>query len=1187
MRNLQIVLTVLCVTASIFGQSATPGVVKLEWNAYPGTALYEVYRSTNAIFTNATLITTSSGSATNFYDDSAAFGETYNYWVVAKDGVGNSNEVARFEGSQSEKVWEYKHNGGIYGAPAIGPDGTIYIATSGSPTFGNFSAPGKIVALSTNGAVRWEYPGIGGFMSTPAVSATGNIYAINGDGHAYALTAAGELKWKRRIQRQTQTRLWRLSPAITGDDLIILPTTNGITALDEEGAVVWAHKVVCSDPISPVVGSDGTVYMSPGSLQLFAFSRMGRLKWAYPEQGLFGSSIAQPIVLPDDTALFTHPYFSAHLLMRFSSTGVTNGLIVSDLLSGTPVVNGIGTIFAPTRSRMGPTNQVFVTAFDGAKISNAVANLSYEPFTLSANNALYVSGVLPGNTVGPVLFTLFPSGAVRTNLYGRGNLGPTTFHPSALLLVGSSAGRLYALPSVEALPTNGWPTARLDLRQSGNLSGPSPAPTTPTEVSASVGEFVSQVQLSWADSDEFRYIEVWRSATTNYSDAVRIGTNAASSYVDRTPLDGTGYYFLRAINSAGSSEMSAPVPGRPNPDVKLRWVSQMDALSGVPSLLEDNIYVPLNNRSIVAKETDGSFNLSVTNSVYTAETPVVIGPDNRLHSWEGSSWVSFGTNGVGGDRMPLGAIGTGEISVALDGTVYVSRNELNAYSPGGALKWQGRSAADVGAAIDPDGTVYVAARNNFEPPLYVEAYSAGGSNLWTFTNTTPVESIVIRKQGILVGSGSLTALNFDGEVQWTTNIAVLREPIVGSDGTIFVASTGTNFYALTADGAVKWTYPTRSGGALVSEEGNVYINVIDGVLALSPNGEKLWSFVHGTTDSPSIGLALSEDGWLYFSLGTNFFALTTPDDPSEHSWSTERGNMQRTGQLRQPMAVDLLSFDVGPAGTNRVRIKSSVNAAVVIETSQDLVNWADASSNYVGGAEIFLEFPPELNPAFVRLRVTGPMEPPFEPLIDSFDDLVQDTEKWYKGTLSLFNGASLADPTVPVNEVMLDGDGKLQIQPIGGAMGIKYNGYVSQNFFNFTRKHLTVEIFESPNPLTTAEMLFSIGADGAHLYRFNIQGGLLRADTIVLGQPAYELLGSFNAEGHRHLRIRHDEAEDRIFWESSPNRVDWTVLHSRTRDFSIRNVRVELFGGTYEPYPAPGVAVFDDVELAAPTGPVN
>ena len=115
----------------------------------------------------------------------------------------------------------------------------------------------------------------------------------------------------------------------------------------------------------------------------------------------------------------------------------------------------------------------------------------------------------------------------------------------------------------------------------------------------------------------------------------------------------------------------------------------------------------------------------------------------------------------------------------------------------------------------------------------------------------------------------------------------------------------------------------------------------------------------------------------------------------------------------------------------------------------------------------------------------------------------------------------------------------------------------------------------------------TIGADGGNLYRFDLQSGMLRADAILQGQPVYETLGAFNGINHRHLRIRHDEAQNRIVWESSPNRTDWTVLHSRPRDFSIRNVRVEMFGGTYESHPSPGFAVFDDVELEASPRPGN
>jgi hypothetical protein len=58
-----------------------------------------------------------------------------------------------------------------------------------------------------------------------------------------------------------------------------------------------------------------------------------------------------------------------------------------------------------------------------------------------------------------------------------------------------------------------------------------------------------------------------------------------------------------------------------------------------------------------------------------------------------------------------------------------------------------------------------------------------------------------------------------------------------------------------------------------------------------------------------------------------------------------------------------------------------------------------------------------------------------------------------------------------------------------------------------------------------------------------------------------ELLGAlatYDAEAHRHVRLR--EQAGRIYWESSPDGVAWTVLHDRAVTFDASAVRVELFG---------------------------
>ena len=54
-------------------------------------------------------------------------------------------------------------------------------------------------------------------------------------------------------------------------------------------------------------------------------------------------------------------------------------------------------------------------------------------------------------------------------------------------------------------------------------------------------------------------------------------------------------------SGAGMSGVSEAVAGRPNQDVRLSWMAQMEGLSGIPSLLEEKIYVPFPLKGLVRK----------------------------------------------------------------------------------------------------------------------------------------------------------------------------------------------------------------------------------------------------------------------------------------------------------------------------------------------------------------------------------------------------------------------------------------------------------------------------------------------------------------------------------------------------------------------------------------------------------
>jgi outer membrane protein assembly factor BamB len=190
---------------------------------------------------------------------------------------------------------------------------------------------------------------------------------------------------------------------------------------------------------------------------------------------------------------------------------------------------------------------------------------------------------------------------------------------------------------------------------------------------------------------------------------------------------------------------------------------------------------------------------------------------------------------------------------------------LCALHPNGLLKWISPHAVSQGCApaIGPDGTVYYLSSWDPEDPtrgpcLY--AVASDGAERWRLPLLGNVEyakpavardgTIYIRASTGIQGGSRLLAVEPQGQVRWEVADAGATDPVVGPDGTIYVAGTRQEFLAVRPDGTRRWTatLDTRvTSPAVVDHEGRVCFGTDDGwVHALSPQGELAWIFeTHG------------------------------------------------------------------------------------------------------------------------------------------------------------------------------------------------------------------------------------------------------------------------------------------------------------------------------------------------------
>ena len=305
---------------------------------------------------------------------------------------------AAFVGAQSDAtkagpdapLWHVPNEGSYFNGPAIGPDGTIYIATSEAGMTDALTTHG-LYAVDRNGGTKWKYTTGKTVRSSPVVGPDGTIYIMVGIGtdtdpnglgtSLHAVDPQGRKKWECPGLGSFGIGPVPDSPAVARDGTVYVSGAHELFALQDGCTVKWSVRFPDLDSVlgdgtryhlsslrsSPSVGDDGTVYVN--TLEghqtwfvvggVYAFTPSGQLRWHHA-----GSGCVPPAIGADGTVYAGYgsydPNGTPPKLVAINPDGTTKWEVrTGHWIMAAPVIGTDGSIYVGTSQHPLDTPGVF------------------------------------------------------------------------------------------------------------------------------------------------------------------------------------------------------------------------------------------------------------------------------------------------------------------------------------------------------------------------------------------------------------------------------------------------------------------------------------------------------------------------------------------------------------------------------------------------------------------------------------------------------------------------------------------------------------------------------------------------------------------------------------------------------------------------------------------------------------
>jgi len=373
-----------------------------------------------------------------------------------------------------------------YCCPAVGDDGTIYISTGAY----SITEYGTVYGISPLGTILWSYE-LAANAYSPVIGTNGSIFVQDYENTLYAFSPSGDLLWTFDDFDYPMHPIYPVGqrvPAIAADGTVYA-VADGLYAINPAtGERLWRFNPLygksCRQP--PVIGADGTIYVTIHQHDFYAVNPDGREKWHAQFDHDYEMSFTSPAIDSDGT-IYLGVEGTESRVWAFNPDGTVKWkTVVTEpycRVRGSPTVAPDGTIYISTKACLEARGKVIALSPSGTKLweyvvmpehGTAALDDVYSTPTVGADGLIYFGAETER------FYALNPDGTLnwKTRLAGI-NWSSAAILPDGTLYIGTHSGNpgmhgaLWALETTSmGYAASPWPCYRHDNKNTGRFGGP-------------------------------------------------------------------------------------------------------------------------------------------------------------------------------------------------------------------------------------------------------------------------------------------------------------------------------------------------------------------------------------------------------------------------------------------------------------------------------------------------------------------------------------------------------------------------------------------------------------------------------------------------------------------------------------------------------------------------------------------